>query len=62
MARIEVTVKLDGSIEIEGKGFSGPDCFKATKFLEEALGVKTADKRTAEYYKASNSNKQQNKQ
>lgn len=59
-ARIEVIVKPDGTLSIEGKGFSGADCFKATKFLEDALGVKTSDTRTKEYYNQA-SQSQQNK-
>lgn len=48
--RIEVVVDKDGGIKIEGKGFSGPECLKATKALEDAIGDKTADIRTKEFY------------
>lgn len=36
---IIVEVAPDGSLKIEGQGFSGPSCEAASKFLEEALGV-----------------------
>ena len=38
---IEVTIESGGNIQIEGIGFQGSDCEKATKFLEEALGTVT---------------------
>jgi hypothetical protein len=36
---IEITVSPIGEIQIDAVGFKGPDCERATKFLEEALGV-----------------------
>jgi len=51
MARvIEVTVTPKGETTVQTKGFSGGDCLKASKFLETALGIITADRRTAEFY------------
>ena len=47
--QITVEVAPDGSIKIEGHGFSGPSCEKATRFLEEALGTVTQRKRKPEY-------------
>lgn len=38
MKNIEVIVSTDGTLKINAVGFSGPDCEKATRFLEEALG------------------------
>ena len=38
---IEIIVQPDGQIAIEAMGFAGPDCEKATAFLEQALGVAT---------------------
>jgi hypothetical protein len=37
--QIEVVIDTDGEIKIDAVGFSGPDCAKATKFLEQALGT-----------------------
>ena len=36
---IEIVVSTTGEFTIEGVGFKGAGCEKATKFLEEALGV-----------------------
>jgi len=47
---IEVIVNTDGSLKIEAIGFAGPDCEKATAFLEKALGMASTRKRKVEYY------------
>jgi len=39
--QIEARFLPDGTIEIEAHGYSGPECEKATRALEEALGVVT---------------------
>lgn len=53
MARvIEVIVSPTGEATVQTKGYVGGDCFQASKFLENALGVRTADRKTAEYYQA----------
>ena len=49
MKTIEVIVQPDGTLKIDAVGFSGPDCEKATAFLEEALG-KVADKQKKREY------------
>lgn len=36
--QIEVTIDPLGNIFVEGHGFKGADCQKATAFLEKALG------------------------
>ena len=48
---IEILIACDGSTQIQTKGFAGSACLQATQFLEEALGVKLADQRTAEFYR-----------
>jgi len=35
---IEIIIGTTGEIQIDAMGFKGPDCEKATEFLEEALG------------------------
>ena len=35
---IEITIGAKGEILIEAVNFKGPDCEKATKYIEEALG------------------------
>lgn len=51
MARtIEVIVGTSGDIRIESTGFKGPDCEKATAFLEQALGTVKVKTRKPDYY------------
>jgi len=48
---IELTVAPNGHINIEAVGFSGPDCEKATAFLEQVLGKATSKRHTPDYYR-----------
>ena len=51
MARvIEVIVSPTGETTVQTKGYAGADCLQASKFLEQALGVATADRKSAEFY------------
>ena len=51
MARvIEVVVSPQGQATVQTKGYAGGDCLQASRFLEQALGVTTAERRTAEYH------------
>ena len=47
---IEVIVAPNGEIKIDAIGFTGPDCDKATRFLEEALGVADRRAKKPEYH------------
>jgi hypothetical protein len=47
---IEIIVAPDGQARIETKGFSGAECRQASDFLEKALGQRTADAATSEFY------------
>ena len=47
---IEIIVSPTGQIKLETKGFMGSSCRDASRFLEEALGVKTEERPTAEFY------------
>ena len=47
---IEVTVSPKGETTLQTKGYAGGECLQASKFLEQALGVITADHKTGEYY------------
>ena len=47
---IEIIIAPTGEITIDAVGFKGADCEKATKFLEEALGVVGGRTRKADYY------------
>ncbi len=47
---IEITVSPTGQTKVETKGFSGGACREASRFVEEALGSRTAESMTSEYY------------
>jgi hypothetical protein len=38
MKTIELVIEPNGELRIEAMGYHGPDCAKATAFLETALG------------------------
>ncbi len=50
---IEVTVSPIGEITIDAVGFKGADCEKATRFLEEALGIVGQKQKKPEYHQRS---------
>ncbi len=47
---IEVTVSPVGETTVQTKGYAGGDCLRASKFLEQALGVVAGGRKTAEFY------------
>ena len=50
MKTIEITVDPKGQSRVETKGFSGGECREASRFVEQALGVRTAETLTAEFH------------
>jgi hypothetical protein len=46
---IEIIIGTTGEIQIDAVGFKGPDCEKATAFLEEALGMVGQKTKKPEY-------------
>ena len=56
---IEIIIGTTGEIQIDARGFKGPDCEKATKFLEEALGVVGQKVKKPEYHQRANASNQQ---
>ena len=52
MKQIDVIIDEAGNPTIETSGFAGGECARETASLEKALGAKTKDTRTAEFYKA----------
>ncbi len=54
MRSVEVTIKPDGSIEIEAVGFKGGACEKATEAVEKALGVVASRRLKPEHALAGN--------
>jgi hypothetical protein len=53
---IEITVSPKGESKVETKGFSGAECRIASQFLEQALGQRTAEQMTSEFYQAQREN------
>ncbi|HWA97695.1 MAG TPA: DUF2997 domain-containing protein [Pirellulales bacterium] len=47
---IELTISPAGQTTIRTMGFTGAACQYASRFLEQALGVTTADQKTPEFY------------
>jgi hypothetical protein len=47
---IEVLVSPTGEVSVQTKGYAGADCLQASKFLEQSLGVTSADRKTTEFY------------
>jgi len=43
-------MSAEGKTTVETKGFVGAECQRATKLLEQALGQRTSEKLTNEYY------------
>jgi hypothetical protein len=50
---IEIIIGTTGEIQIDAVRFKGPDCEKATKFLEETLGVVGQKIKKPEYHQRS---------
>ena len=51
---IEITITPKGETKISTSGFSGSACQDATRNIERALGAKTDEQLTGEYYAAAN--------
>ena len=47
---IEVVVSPSGDATIQTRGYSGGECLAASRFLEESLGIKARDQKTADFY------------
>jgi hypothetical protein len=50
MKVIEVVVSPKGETTVQTKGFAGPECRQASRWLETALGEAVVDRVTAEFY------------
>jgi hypothetical protein len=55
---IEIIITPDGQTKLETKGFSGPSCRDASKFLELALGQRSGETLTAEFHQQGQTNNQ----
>jgi hypothetical protein len=58
MRIIEITVDTNGQSKVETRGFTGGACREASKFIEQALGQRTDEKLTADFYQAQSSEQQ----
>jgi hypothetical protein len=47
---IEIVISPDGQTKLETKGFGGQSCRDASRFLEQALGVRASEQLTAEFH------------
>ena len=47
---IEITISPTGETKVETKGFGGGECRDASRFVETALGQRTAEQLTGEFY------------
>jgi len=56
---IEIIMSPTGDFSIDAVGFKGPDCEKATQFLEEALGVVGKKVKQPEFHQRSTRTNQQ---
>ena len=47
---IEILVSPSGQTTVQTKGFAGPSCRDASRFIEQALGDKAGEQLTPEFY------------
>lgn len=56
---IEIVIGPTGDIRVEALGFQGPDCEKATRFIEQALGNIQHRHKKPEFHSAARRTRQQ---
>ena len=56
---IEILVTPEGRTSVQTLGFSGPSCREASKFIEQALGQRLAERVTAEFHQSQTIQQQQ---
>ena len=49
---IEIIITPQGETTVQTQGFTGASCRDASKFLEEALGNRTGERLTGEFYQS----------
>ena len=47
---VDIVVDRKGQVTVQTRGFAGPACKEASRFLEEALGRRGPERLTAEYF------------
>ena len=58
MKIIKITVSPGGQTKVETKGFSGGECREASRFVELALGTRSAESLTAEFHQGQQASQQ----
>ena len=56
---IEIIVSPTGQTTVQTKGFAGSSCQDASRFIEQALGQRTGEQLTAEFYQPQTTTTQQ---
>jgi len=49
---IEIIVAPNGNTRVHTKGFTGSNCRQASFFIEQALGKRTGEQLTCEFYQS----------
>lgn len=62
MKSIVVLVTPDGQTSVETKGFKGPACQEASRFLELALGQRQSEQLTSEFHQTVSTEQQRRQQ
>jgi hypothetical protein len=60
MRLIEITVDAKGQSKVETRGFTGSECREASKFIEQALGQRSGEQLTGEFYQTQSHDQQLN--
>ena len=47
---IEIIVAPNGQSKVQTKGFTGSSCRQASGFIEQAIGQRTSEQLTADFY------------
>jgi hypothetical protein len=55
---IEIIISPTGETTVQTKGFTGTSCRDASKFIEQALGERTAETLTAEFHQTAETQQQ----
>ncbi len=62
MKTIEIIVTPDGKSSVQTRGFVGRSCQAASRFLEQALGKRTGEQHSAEFYQTQPAEQSQRQQ
>lgn len=54
MKTIEIIVSPTGETKVQTRGFTGGSCVKASALIEQALGRRTGEQLTAEFFQETN--------